>query len=1052
MKEPIIERKNASMRPCAAVLLLCLLLALAAAPGGAAEVPEPSYQAGQDFVKTCLSLRQSYLVWWKSLSDEERADYNKRWWRDPADEFWDRMEVDFPVPLNAVLTHLGRRNKKQFYDWFHSQDTEKLERKLVGKALDRMEEDFPEAEEAITPLRSAATRLPSGVGENPSRVRLAAYANLCWHAESLEMEKRLAFAEDLADRIYADGTGIAGVPSQANLKGRLGQAADGIREWRGQVGDAVLEHRSVEITVPEPLAEDVRAIQQEVPRYRILSLGVGEIVFAVRDKARGYHWYESFGYWCDSPDDWNIQNHGRLAKMDMRTGEVTDILADPEGGVRDPCVHYDGRKILFSYRPKGTRHYHLYEINADGTGLRQLTDGPFDDIEPIYLPDGDLMFCSSRARRWVPCLNAQVANVYKCEADGSAIRAVNANVETENTPWMMPDGRVLFMRWEYTERDRGFPHNLWTINPDGTGQMTFWGNMNEPDVFIDAKPVPDTNEVIFISHPHGSADHVGAVNILHPDDGPDAHASIQCLTPRFKKNLDRRGYRDPYAVSKDLFLVTTQQKLQVMDREGRRATIWTVRGKDPDIWVHEPRALKGRPREPIIPARTDWRETTGKLILADVTHGRNMAGVEPGAVEKLLVLEILPKPVDHDGHTETISWNGSFFVERVVGTVPVEPDGSAHFEVPAMRPLFFVAMDGDGNAVKRMQSFVSLMPGETTSCVGCHESRTHVSRRHSNLQALSKPAAPIERLEGIPEIFEYVRDVQPILDRHCVQCHNNRDRKGNVVLNDDLGPWFAQSYVTLKCRQQYAAGYGGVGHRGNLEPYSAGAVASPLWKKVQNGHGGVELSQREKDMIFYWIESWAQYAGTYAQLNTDPNKRIYVEKDILKRRCGSCHGDLFRKGHHHAPSGADLREVFGLRVNFSDPEQSLLLRAPLAKEAGGLEICRQKKASDVWAVRTEPNYPLPEMPHEVVFEDKSDPDYRAMLAQIREAAQESLKNRPELGPFTPPARYVREMKRHGVLPEEFELGPQPLQFWFDVDDRYYRLFRPEPLDTRLPGE
>ena len=227
--------------------------------------------------------------------------------------------------------------------------------------------------------------------------------------------------------------------------------------------------------------------------------------------------------------------------------------------------------MLFSYRPGGTEYYHLYEMNVDGTGLRQLTDGPYDDIEATYLPDGDIVFCSSRCRRWVACWKVPVANLHRCRGDGSNIRMFSSNAVTENTPAVLPDGRLLYTRWEYNDRSQLAYHHLWTVNLDGTGQMTYFGNMyptgmssniaarngnvvrynNVPgaEAMLDSKPIPGTRSVVSIFSPgHGRREHHGFVTIIDPRRGPDHQPFARRIHPDV-------NWRDPYPLSPSQFLV-----------------------------------------------------------------------------------------------------------------------------------------------------------------------------------------------------------------------------------------------------------------------------------------------------------------------------------------------------------------------------------------------------------------------------------------------------------------------------------------------------------------
>lgn len=1005
--------------------------------------PYPEYREKATLYESFFDFKEQYLPWWSELPEDKKGPIRQTWWRDATkNNFHDLIEVSHPDYFIALAEDGpdGRaRNFGDFFPWFREPDMTKLERTYLERRKEAFLAELPADHPWADAVKSLGADIPEGA--EYSRQRMAVYFNTIELHQCFRLTQQLDFVREAADLVMAsplskefEATGGPQLIDLINVK--LGDYVEQLKQ----------DLAAKDEPKPRPafLREDLVKLEAGIATYLIRVHGVDELLFAQRTPARGTHWYESFGYWCDNYSEnlekWNIQKEGRLIKLDLRTLEEHTIFADKEGGVRDPCVHYDGKKILFAYRPGGEYHNHLYEINVDGTGMRQLTDGPDDDIEPIYLPDGNLVFCSSRTRRWVPCLNAQVATLHRAAGNGDNIRMLTANVETENTPWVMPDGRLLFMRWEYVERDRGFPHGLWTINPDGTGIMTFWGNMNEPDVFIDAKPIPGTNEVIFIRHPHGSGEHVGSITILNPDDGPDAKSSVRQVTPNIK--LDRKkGYRDPWPIAPGVYLACQEDRLYLLNDDGQRLLLHRV----PAGWVHEPRSLKAHPRPPVLPDRTDLSKGTGTVILADVTQARRFEDVERNDVDHLLLIEILPKPVHHTGHTENLSYNGNFFLERVWGNVPVEEDGSAFFEVPAMRNFFMVAMDKEGKSLKRMQSFVTLQPGEVTSCVGCHENRTETSKRITNLTALKRAPSQIEKPEGIPEIFHFPRDIQPILDKHCVECHDNDTRAGNVVLNDDLDPWFNQAYITIRCRNLIASGFGGVGNKGNLAAGSTGAKASKLYQLMEEGHEGVELSEEELRKVYYWIESWSQYSGTFAFLNKDDGIRVPVERKLLDQHCASCHGTNFHSftaNNYAPPSDADFRETFGLRMNVSNPEQSLLLRAPLAREAGGLEICRDRKAKDRTAAKQEGNWQdLDADPPARVFESKEDPVYQEMLASITAYAEKNLSlNRMEKPNPTPHHDWVREMRRNGVLDEDVNPDGKDLSFYFGIDEAYYRSF------------
>jgi hypothetical protein len=769
-----------------------------------------------------------------------------------------------------------------------------------------------------------------------------------------------------------------------------------------------------------------------------------EIVFAVRQPGVGSHWYENFGYYAQDEHAKAYRALGQLCRLNINTGQLTILLNDPQGSVRDPQVDYDGRKILFSYRPGGSDYFHLYTIHADGTGLRKLTTGPYDDIEPTWLPDGRIMFCSSRANRWVNCWFTQVAILYACDSDGQNLHPLSANIEHDNAPWPLPDGRVIYTRWEYVDRSRVSFHHLWTSNPDGTGQMVYYGNLHPGTVMIDAKPIPGMDQIVAVFSPgHGQKEHAGAITIVTPKTGPDDQGAAQKIS---------RGddYRDPYPLSRDHFLVARKDRLLVMDGQGETKEIYRL---PPELAragaeCHEPRPLASRDREPAIPSRPAIQETTGRLILSNVYQGRSMAGVRRGEIKKLLVLETLPKPVNESGKMPPMSFGGTFTLERVLGTVPVEPDGSAYFEVPALRSLFFVALDEHDNSVKRMMSFLTVMPGETTSCVGCHEPRTRTPQNfgHTALLALRRPPSKIAAIPDIPDVLDYPRDIQPILDRHCIRCHDYDRRDGRVALCGDRGPIFSHSYYTLTALKYVSDGRDRLVT--NLPPRAIGTSASSLMATLDSRHHGVQLAKHEVDMIRYWIESAAPYPGTYAALGSgmiggypksqlDTSDRNWpcspAAAEAIRRRCLACHDqsrplpqylsdDLGLVLSNPDPDDVRIRWSRHLVFNLSRPDKSLILLAPLGKQAGGYGLCRPAGAASGAGA---------------VFADKTDPDYEKLLA-LCHAGKDFLDQikRFDMPGFQPPAMYVREMKRFGILPAA--PGPAGRIDVYATDQAYWR--------------
>jgi hypothetical protein len=517
--------------------------------------------------------------------------------------------------------------------------------------------------------------------------------------------------------------------------------------------------------------------------------------------------------------------------------------------------------------------------------------------------------------------------------------------------------------------------------------------------------------------------------VVDPKAGPDAQ--------QFARGISRGAhFRDPWAFSEDCFLAASREALVVMNQTGLQQQIFRLSQEDQaaGLECHEPRPILSRAREPIIQPRVKPSLEAGYMVLADVHHGRRMENVRHGEIKKLLVLETLPMPVHYTGGMEPISYGGTFTLERIVGTVPVEEDGSAYFEVPALRSVFFVALDERDFSVKRMQSFTTVQPGEVLSCVGCHEHRSQTPQPATHLlAALRKPPAKITPVTGVPDVFDFPRDVQPVLDALCVDCHGYEKtarggpRAGRLILAGDRGPLYSHSYYMLTIARLFADGRNQP--KSNYEPRALGSSASKILTMLNGSHYGVQATPEQEKLLRLWIESGAAYPGTYAALgcgmigNYIENNQINTGADwseskaaeeVIARRCADCHNHPSRvlplnladeRGvSFWMPSMDDPRLNTSRHIlfNLSRPEKSMILLAPLAQADGGFGLCRHPKTGEP----------------ATVFADCNNPDYQKLLALCRAGKRFLEKDkRFDMEGFTPRVDWVREMKRYGVLPE-----------------------------------
>lgn len=671
---------------------------------------------------------------------------------------------------------------------------------------------------------------------------------------------------------------------------------------------------------------------------------------------------------------------GALKKLDLSSGKVTTIVDLPQGIARDPEVHFDGKKIVFSLRKDIKDDFHIYEIDTDGDHLKQLTFAPrVSDIQPIYMPDGKIIFSSTRDPKYIPCQRHLMANLFTMNGDGSNIRQIGHNTQFEGRASLMPDGRVLYTRWEYVDKHYASAYGLWTVNPDGTNHALYYGGYAwQPGPITDARIIPGTGKFVGIfTAVHELA--WGAMAIVDRSRGLDGLEPVEKSWPPdirpYMKHWDKedrigngfdsfRGvrvkYEDPFPLSENYFLCSRQltsrkhMGLFLVDRFGNEILLHE---EAPGCFDPVPIMTSKRPR--VIPSQVDLQETEGTFYVQDVYRGEMMDRVKPGSVKFLRVVEAPPKltfPPWKIGdwtparsadshHPVATNWN-HYNHKRILGQVPVEADGSASFKVPAGKFVYFQLLDENGMMIHSMRSGTMLQPGEKAGCVGCHESHSKTVRSGKKTTlALSRPARKLTPWHGPERNFSYAAEVQPVLDKHCVRCHDYGKDAPELNLSGDRGPAFNLSYTHLMSRspavwsrskpgkKKPLVSTVGAGPIKVIGPYSWGSHQSRLVDLLRKGHEDVKLDKESFDRIVTWIDLNAPYY---------PSHFTYYRTNTFGR-CPIDHKQLARLGRlAKAASGKpkiswnsthdySVRQLNGLimalgsPINFTRPELSLCL-------------------------------------------------------------------------------------------------------------------------------
>lgn len=565
---------------------------------------------------------------------------------------------------------------------------------------------------------------------------------------------------------------------------------------------------------------------------------------------------------------------------------IRKLVSSKDGIVRDPEISFDAKKIVFSMRENLGDSYGIYELDLPSGNFVRLTRvAEACDIDPAYLGDGSIVFASTRAAKYCGCNRHIMCNLYKMDPDGANIVQIGNSIEFEHMPHVLRDGRILYTRWEYVDRNFSGAQGLWTCNPDGTAHALYWGQETKQPC-LNAVQMPESTTVAAIL---GSCHNIawGALAVIDRKIDVEGEKSVvKIFPPEARKLIDKPGdvfadsmnalkikYEDPEPVSEKLILVsrtlsegTRKMGLFLVDVDSGAEKL--VVESDGELGIFDAKVVSKRPLPQSPAERRSWERGAKSFVyVGDVYEGTHMKGVKRGDIKWLRVVQ------DHFKLTFSPGWwenEGSqapamnfddYDRKEPLGVVPVRDDGSAFFEAPSDKFVYLQALDKNGDMVQTMRSGFVALPGEIVSCAGCHESRfspppvsghPFKNGKPDKIDASSLPAAG--------ECFSYMKSVQPIFDKHCIGCHDVGGKgAAKLVLAGDRGLVFNRSYLELHSKKYVKAI--GAGPDKVQEANTWGAKQSPIVAKIRSGHGG-KLSAEEFEVLRLWIDLNAPYYST----------------------------------------------------------------------------------------------------------------------------------------------------------------------------------------------
>ena len=592
----------------------------------------------------------------------------------------------------------------------------------------------------------------------------------------------------------------------------------------------------------------------------------------------------------------------------------------PPGGFHSPSLSYDARSILFSFAPAkdaSEPRFHIFRVGVDGKGLTQLTDGPYNDFDPCWLPSGRIAFISERRGGTGRCFGNAVLSytLASMNADGSDIVPLSYHETNEWSPAVNRDGMLVYTRWDYIDRGFNQGHHPWITAPDGRDARDIHGNYRispriGPHMEMNIQPIPKSRKYMAVATGHHYQSY-GSLILIAPSVPDDNRmAPVKRFTPEAMfpeaESPEKGGpvpYATPWPLDEKYCLTVYDARAEakrgmqnnfgayLVDAFGNKELLW----RDPEISLLSPIALQARPAPPVVPHATSVGVPPGMVSSAPPGSDGNLAEVtllnvynsrhpwpKDTVITALRIYQLFPRtPSAPRMNDPKIGYASGAGARAVLGTVPVETDGSARFMAPTKKLLYVQALDRRGLAVQSMRSGMYFHPGEKLTCQGCHESRQKAPAPAKRVvQALKRAPSKIKPdVEG-SNPFSFPILVQPVLERVCVPCHKKKPKAPDLT-KGDWGAHRFRWYKSYENLDKYAFFYDS-GNRTSwnrfVEPETIpgkfGARASLLFKQFEKGHNDVKLSPADLHRITLWLDSDSNYFGSYENPGAQSNGEI----------------------------------------------------------------------------------------------------------------------------------------------------------------------------------